>query len=255
MGKKWLGALWDMLRLVITGVLGGVLGFLLCDTIVVKQPFFGESRVVVDSLDSRQGRGCLEWTFHIQPARELVFSGKRLVGCFLHMEVLPDSLGRLDKLNLTGYEGMRFYAKSTAEMLTFTECNLFTGDDYVHYVCSTRLIPSTKWRELYIDFGSFVLASNLRDSMERFPGRVFFPEKPDLSAITAFGWDMKTVHTPLMDKVWIDNLRAVDPYGTEFIISEAESLESMTPSGVHIRWVSDWRKYRHPPYPFGYKDD
>lgn len=243
---KWInGVLISIVSAIIGTAVGIVLAIWIGDHLRPEQPFIAESSVTIDTHERRQGTGAVEWSFHVQPARKWFTEKGRSMGCFAHLEVAPNDDGRLKGIDLSDYDAIEFFTKSTSEFLTIHEFNVFVGDQFVQYVCSTKaqIIPSTKWRKLTIAFGSLKLADFLLDSMSRAPATVQFPLTPDWSNVTGLGWDMKTTEAPLFDRVWFDYVMVRGPDDRTLLLSDCDSLTAETLGGRKLHWVSDWRKY------------
>lgn len=219
------------------GILGGIISALMIHIIIIDQPFDVVSRIMIDSNDWMHGENSLRWEFKAQPERKYLFRPKRLMWCYIHLEVRPNSDGNLSGIDLRKFNGLKFFARSTSESFPVTEFNLFVGPSYIQYqYVKTPIIISTKWQEFYINLKEFVLAP--WDKKYR---AHLVSKEPYLSNVTAFGMDIKTRGAPVYGKIWIDYIRLVDHENKETLISDCENLTSSFQNKIII-WKSGYGK-------------
>jgi hypothetical protein len=90
----------------------------------------------------------------------------------------------------------------------------------------------TKWQEYFVPFADFHLAPWERHKKQ-------FDDTPNISDITAFGWDLKTAKNPISGKIWIDYIRFVDKEGREIVFSDADKKKIIF-QNKHVNWMSGW---------------
>ena len=220
------------------GILGGVLYPLIFDMITLHQARETYSELSVDKTQFRQGIGSLRWEIAIQPKRRYLFSNTEIIGALMHFEVIGNKRGKVQGLNFHNIKGIKFYGKASQERFHISEVNLFIGNNSIQYIFSKQngLIVDTKWQEYFIPLAAFNLAPWLRNS------NMQNKAIPDISNVTAFGFDLKTTKKPINAKIWIDYIRLIDNDGKEILFSDADKKDFFF-QNKHIKWISDWREY------------
>ncbi len=227
----------------LAGILGGILTWLATDYLSIKQEQLMLSSITVDSFESLQERESLRWDYALQPKRRYLFSPTSIVGGIFHLEVLPDNKGIIRGLDLSEYDEILFYAKSSHEMLIVNEFNLFTGQNHIQYIGNGHkpLLLLTKWSEYRLPLNRFKIAE------WEYKYRAHLIENkhlssPDLTNVTGFGFDLKTENRVLSGSIWIDYIRLRATDGTEVTLSEANDI-NFEFLERQLRWMSGARNY------------
>lgn len=227
-----------VLTIYLPGIISAVLITIISILIFINQQIKLESEISLDSHHLTQGENSLRWQFEIQPTMVTCFNKAKEVGCYLHLEVRPDSGDNISGIDLREFKEIIFSAKTNITTLMIDEFNMFIGKEYIHFYYINNLIPiETVWKDYYINLGKFDLARWDNRTKEH-----EINDRMDVQNVVAFGLDLKTDCKPKKGKLWIDNVRLVAKNGQIILISDCDNLVSIF-QGKRLQWISGANEY------------